>query len=71
MIEQVLTQLKSLKLAGMAQTLQSQCEQSGTYEDLSFHERLGFMLDNELLTREQRKQQRLLNDDPGQSLYSL
>jgi len=60
MIEQVLTQLKSLKLAGMAQTLQSQCEQPGTYEDLSFHERLGFMIDNELLAREQRKQQRLL-----------
>lgn len=60
MIEPILTQLRQLKLTGMAQALQTQSEQIGTYEALSFNERLQFMLDNELLSREQRKQQRLI-----------
>ena len=60
MIEPILTQLRQLKLTGMAQALQTQSEQIGTYEALSFTERLQFMLDNESLSREQRKQQRLI-----------
>jgi DNA replication protein DnaC len=60
MIEPILQQLRQLKLTGMAQAMLNQAEQPGTYEGLSFNERIQFMIDNELLTREQRKQQRLL-----------
>jgi DNA replication protein DnaC len=60
MIEQTLTQLRQLKLSGMAHALSSQLEQPGTYQGLSFEERLQLLTDNELLDRNQRKQQRLL-----------
>jgi len=60
MIEQTITQLRQLKLSGMANALLSQAEQSGTYEGLSFEERLQLLTDSEQLDREQRKQQRLL-----------
>jgi hypothetical protein len=45
MIETTLSQLRQLKLNGMASALQTQLEQPGTYEGLSFAERL------QLLTR--------------------
>lgn len=60
MIEQTITQLRQLKLSGMANALLSQIEQSGTYEGLSFEERLQLLTDSEQLDRTQRKQQRLL-----------
>ena len=60
MQSQTLTQLHQLKLGGMAAALQTQLEQVGTYEGLSFIERLGLLLDQENLQREQRKQQRLI-----------
>jgi hypothetical protein len=40
MIEHTRNQLRQLKLNGMASALQTQLEQSGTYEGLAFAERL-------------------------------
>ena len=60
MIEQTITQLRQLKLAGMANALLSQEEQPGTYDGLSFEQRLQLLTDSEELDRTQRKQQRLL-----------
>jgi len=60
MIEQTITQLRQLKLSGMANALINQNEQPGTYEGLSFEERLQLLTDSEHLDRNQRKQQRLL-----------
>jgi hypothetical protein len=40
MIETTLSQLRQLKLNGMASALQTQLDQPGTYEGLSFAERL-------------------------------
>ena len=60
MIEQTITQLRQLKLAGMANALLSQEEQPGAYEGLSFEQRLQLLTDSEALERTHRKQQRLL-----------
>lgn len=57
---QTLARLRQLKLAGMASALQTQLEQVGPYDDLPFVERLDLLLDQEHLSREQRKQQRLI-----------
>jgi len=57
---QTLTQLRQLKLGGMANALQTQLEQVGTYEGLPFIERLGLLLEQESLSRDQRKQERLV-----------
>jgi len=60
MHNQILNQLRQLKLGGMAGALQIQIEQPGTYEGLSFAERLNLLLEQESLGREQRKQERLV-----------
>ena len=60
MIEQTLAQLRTLRLSGMATALASQIEQPGTYEGLSFEERLQLLTDSEDQDRDQRKQTRLL-----------
>lgn len=60
MTTQTLNHLRQLKLGGMAHALQTQLEQVGTYEALPFIERLGLLLEQENLTREQRKQERLI-----------
>jgi len=60
MIEYTITQLRQLKLSGMANALTSQFEQPGIYEGLSFEERLQLLTDSESQDRAQRKQQRLL-----------
>jgi len=60
MLEQTITELRRLKLSGMANALVLQSEQPGTYEGLSFDERLQLLADSESQDREQRKQQRLL-----------
>lgn len=60
MSTQALAQLRQLKLGGMADALQTQLEQVGTYEALPFIERLGLLLEHETLNREQRKHQRLI-----------
>lgn len=60
MLEQTLTQLRQLRLSGMAHALTRQLEQPGTYEGLSFEERLQLLTDSEYQNRNQHKQQRLL-----------
>lgn len=60
MIEQSLSQLRQLKLNGMAGALQIQQEQPGTYEGLAFAERLQLLIDQETQQRQQRKQERLI-----------
>ncbi len=57
---QPMIQLRELKLSGMAHALQLQLEQVGTYEGLPFIERLSLLLDQEILCRDQRKQERLV-----------
>ncbi len=44
MIETLISQLRQLKLTGMAQALLSQQEQLGNYGDLSFDERLQYIV---------------------------
>lgn len=60
MTTQTLTALRQLKLGGMANALQGQLEQVGTYEALPFDERLTLLVEQEMLNREQRKQARLI-----------
>jgi DNA replication protein DnaC len=60
MLEQTLTQLRQLKLSGMANALVRQTEQPNTYEGLAFEQRLQLLADSEYQDRENRKQQRLL-----------
>lgn len=57
---QTLARLRQLKLSGMAGALQQQLEQTGTYDSLSFTERLALLVDQECLSRDHRKQERLL-----------
>jgi len=58
--EQCLKQLRTLKLSGMAQSLELQCSQPHTYDDLGFDERLGIMVSQELTSRADKRLQRLL-----------
>ncbi len=60
MLEQTITQLRQLKLTGMADALVMQTEQPGTYQDLPFEQRLQLLADHEAHERLYRKQQRLL-----------
>ena len=55
-----LTRLRDLRLGGMAQALERQQEQVGTYDGLAFTERLGLLVEQECLEREHRKQERLI-----------
>lgn len=57
---QLITLFNQLKLGGMATALQGQLEQPGTYEGLSFEQRLQFLLEQEVNERTHRKQQRLI-----------
>lgn len=60
MYDTCLTQLRHLKLTGMANALNMQLDQPGHYDGLSFEQRLQLLTDAEQLERDQRKQQRLL-----------
>lgn len=60
MLEQTVTQLRQLRLCGMADALMGQIEQPRTYEALSFAERIQLLADQEQQDRQQRKQKRLL-----------
>jgi DNA replication protein DnaC len=60
MTTQTLSALRQLKLPGMAAALQSQLEQIGAYEGLPFTERLALLVEQECISREQRKQERLI-----------
>ncbi len=62
MIEPLIAQLRQLKLSGMAQALLGQQEQLGHYGDLSFEERLQYIIESESIHRDNRKQQRLLRN---------
>lgn len=55
-----LTRLRDLRLGGMAQALERQQEQVGTYDALPFLERLSLLVEQECLEREHRKQDRLI-----------
>jgi len=56
-----LTRLRDLRLGGMAQALDRQQQQVGTYDALPFMERLGLLVEQECLEREHRKQERLVH----------
>ena len=59
-IAATLANLRKLRMSSMAQALQHQLEQPGTYNELSFVERLDLLVDHEFEGRRQRKQQRLI-----------
>lgn len=59
LLQQTLTTLKHLKLTGMAQALEDQMAQPST-QTLAFEERLGLLLDREMLSRDTRRLTRLL-----------
>ena len=50
----------TIKTHRMADALLSQIEQPGTYEGLSFEQRIQLLADSEAREREQRKQKRLI-----------
>jgi DNA replication protein DnaC len=54
LLSPTLEKLRQLKLAGMAKGLEEQ-QKVKTYQDLSFEERLGLLVDNEQVMRENRK----------------
>lgn len=60
MTTQTLARLRQLKLGAMATALQAQLEQIGPYESLPFLERLDLLLDQETLSREHHKHDRLV-----------
>lgn len=60
MSTQTLAQLRQLKLPGMAAALQSQLEQVGAYEGLAFIDRLTLLVEQETISRQQRKHDRLI-----------
>ncbi len=59
MIEATIEKLIAMKLAGMAEGLKEQIS-NNAYKDLSFEERLGFLVDQEHLSRENRQVKILL-----------
>lgn len=59
MSSQLLEQLRALRLSQSAHALESQWAQPGTYQSLAFEERLGLLLEQELLSRETSKVNRL------------
>ena len=54
-MEHINEQLKTLRLSNMVQALEQQREQSSTYGELSFEERLSMLLEYEILHRNQNK----------------
>ena len=59
LLEQTKDQLRSLKMTGFLDALEQQLEQPQTHE-LSFEQRLGFLVEREVLHRENRRLSRLL-----------
>ena len=60
MTQQTLTQLRSLKLSGMADALQEQLTQP-SMSAMSFEERMGLLVDREVCSRDDRRRTRLLS----------
>ena len=58
-MEQINEQLKTLRLSHMVQALEQQREQSSTYAELGFEERLSLLLEHEILHRNQNKVKQL------------
>ncbi|WP_428625083.1 IS21-like element helper ATPase IstB [Sedimenticola sp.] len=58
--QQSLKQLRILKLIGMADALELQWSQPHTYDDLSFDERIGLLINQEVTSRDNKRLQRLL-----------
>ena len=50
--QQTLQQLRQLKLTGMAEAFELQMNQPGTYDELSFEERIANLMANEITYRE-------------------
>lgn len=61
--QQTLTQLRSLKLSGMADALQEQLTQP-SMSAMSFEERMGLLVDREVCSRDDRRRTRLLRTYP-------
>jgi len=59
--KQTLSQLRALKLSGMAEALGLQWSQPNTYDDISFDERISLMVDQEVTSRDGKRLKRLLN----------
>ena len=59
-MQQIQSQLHTLRLPGMAESLQQQREQPNTYTDLSFEERLAQLVSAEVIYRDNRRLTRLL-----------
>ena len=59
MSQQTLSALKAMKLSGIAAALEEQLSQPNTYENLSFEERIGMLVDREQLHREASRMKRL------------
>ena len=55
-----LQQLRQLKLTGLADALEMQFSHPNTYEDLSFVERIGHAVQQEVTYRNDKRLQRLL-----------
>ena len=60
-IQLIMDRLAQLRLAGMAAGLQEQLQQV-SYQELSFEERLGLLVDREYTWREDRRLRRLLRE---------
>ena len=58
--KQTLTQLRTIKLSGMADALELQWDQPQTYDNISFDERLALMINQEITSRDDKRLQRLL-----------
>lgn len=58
--QQCLKQLRILKLSGMAHALELQWSQPQTYDDLSFDERMGLLVNQEVTSRANKRLQRFL-----------
>ncbi len=58
--KQTLTQLRTLRLTGMADALELQWTQPQTYDDISFDERLALMVNQEVTSRDSKRLKRLL-----------
>ena len=58
--EHCLKQLRQLKLTGMAQALDQQWAQPQSYDDMCFEERMGFLVDQEVTSRSDKRLQRLI-----------
>ena len=61
-LQQTLSRLRELRLGAMAGALERQCAEPHAYDELSFTERVGLLVEAERVERENRKQQRLVRE---------